>query len=100
MGDPTCPGSVSSGTDDPPQHLFAGAGRETVPVASSLRVSVQRGRHVRWFFEIFDLVGNRPPVVEFRGRNGVATGVGHEATLLHVGYAFAVEPGPRTPARA
>jgi len=43
VGDPICPGGVSSGTDDPP-HLFAGAGREAVSVATGLRVSVERCR--------------------------------------------------------
>ena len=51
---------------------------------------------VRWFLEILDFVRDRPPAVGFRGSNGVATGVGHQATLLHVGCAFTVEPGPGT----
>lgn len=96
MGDSTCPCCVSSGTDDPPQHLFAGARRKTVPVASSLRLPVQRRLQVKWFLEVFDLVENRPPTSGFRGSNGTATSSGHEATRLHIGCAFAVESGPGT----
>lgn len=96
MGDSTCPCCVSSGTDDPPQHLFAGAGRKTVPVASRLRVQVQRRLQVRWFLEVFDLVENRPPTSGFRGSNGTTTSSGHEATRLHISCAFAVESGPGT----
>ena len=96
LGDSTCPGCVSSGAHDPPQHLFSGTGRKFIPVASSSRVSVQRRRQVSWFLEVFDLVGNRPPAVGFCGSNGVATSVGHEATHLHIGCAFTIESGPRT----
>src|SRR6476469_5997637 len=94
--DPTCPRVVTSGTDDPPEHLFAGAGRKAVPGVARLRLSVQRCPQVRRFLEVFDLVGDRPPPVGFRGSNGGTAGVGHEAALLHVGCAFAVQPGPGT----
>lgn len=92
--DATLPRLRAARADDPPQHLFSCRWRKRPPRSSGGRICHECGGQVIGLSQIFDAVVDCPVPIGASYLGDATTAVGHESSLLHLGEALPVQPGP------